>query len=244
MTDEPRLCAAGCDRIVIAPAVICTAHLRRTQQELDYLPTLLLELDVVLTRMARYVEQNGGGRTARSVDWSLIGTRYLDSLTPRELGRLDVAYARGASNALARIRALLIHWNGALTALGVAHVYDTDMPTLLGRLTQGVHLLVDHPDAGRLVTTLAAEVDEATKVVDAPQNRLRHRVGPCPEELAVEVGEYGAQRMEDCPGQVTATIPADDLIRPTMRCSYCRTTWLPEQWANVGDRILRKANAA
>jgi len=104
-------------------------------------------------------------------------------------------------------------------------------------------MLVNHADAGRLVTTLDAEVEEAMKVVDAPQNRLRMHVGACPEMLDVEL-QNDVHREEPCPGQVTATIPADDRVRPSMKCGYCKTTWLPEQWAHAGDRILRKATAA
>lgn len=62
--------------------------------------------------------------------------------------------------------------------------------------------------------------------VDAPANRLRVAVGPCPEV--------------DCLGLVTATVPARLDVPAVLRCDGCCAEWGTHQWARVGRRMMAR----
>lgn len=233
-------CAACCDRQVQHDQdVVCLPCLRLTRNRLRHLPGLVRQLEIALAKMSRFVEQNGGRAARAGLDWSVIGDRYLDSLDPAELGQLDVAYGRQAAHALRDIRTTLVPWTKLLH--DEQHV-PLPQDTLIGMAANlSVHLtkLAAHPIAHELVREIDLVVSNATATIDAPANRLRIHVGPCPEQ-AIDQGPTN----EPCPGQVTAIIPNDDAVRPTMACDACGTTWYPEQWNRAGERILQRQRLA
>jgi hypothetical protein len=76
---------------------------------------------------------------------------------------------------------------------------------------------------------------------DAPADKTKFPVGPCPELVDVS-GEDGDGQAW-CSGVVFAHIPAE-LDRPaSLRCKACGRVW-ERGWARVGERILRRMRTA
>jgi hypothetical protein len=95
--------------------------------------------------------------------------------------------------------------------------------------------LRDSDDAPVLVGDLRRLIEKIVKIIDLPENRTRIHAGPCIKEYT---DEYG--RLEYCPGQVEAIVPADESIPPVMRCRACKVEYPSGQWLRAGVLIERR----
>jgi hypothetical protein len=81
---------------------------------------------------------------------------------------------------------------------------------------------------------LVAEFRDLTKrilkVIDLAEFRTRIIAGPCPQQFGTEW----------CIGEVEAIIPADEAVRPILKCPTCKSEWPAEQWVRTGHRIQQR----
>jgi hypothetical protein len=166
---------------------------------------------------------NDGSRGSDSnLLWRRMGDRYLDSLKPEELRQIIVTLppARRAADALHAQRKLLFEWCGKLRYPDRLSV--TAMAEYLLAHFPRIHV---HPDAPDLVAQLQKLDAQVLRVIDSPINRMRIKVGICPEDK--------------CSGVVEAIVPHE--APPVIRCPACRKEWDSTQWTRLGARILRAA---
>lgn len=212
-------CSACADRKVQHDQdTICLSCLRKTRTRLQRLPGLIADLETSLAGMAVLAEKNDGGKSAETA----------------------LAYTEAAGDALRDIRQMLIGWCRLLHEEKRVPLPADRLTSMAAHLAANAEKLVAHPAAAEWVGEVEQTVRDATTVIDLPLNRLRVKVGPCPENQENEEGDY----LGPCPGKVTATIPTDEHIRPTMMCGYCETVWMPEQWNATGHKILQRQGQA
>lgn len=229
-----RTCAA-CSNPAQQGVEICKRCERRTVYHLADQVSHRAELEVALTRMVKMQAANDGGRsTPTSVAWAVMGPRYLDSIRSREIAEFIAKSppARKAADALHSQKALLVSWVRLLVDdnPGLPIPADT-IASLAGHLSHWMPLLRRHEVAGEFVAELQALVDDIMAVIDTPENRTKVHVGRC--ILTLEDGT-------PCVGEVWAIVPADIDKRPKLACRYCGHEWYGEQWATVGEKIMKR----
>lgn len=193
---------------------ICLPCLRLTRSRLHRLPGLIDDLETSLARMAVLVERSDGGKSAE----------------------IALAYTEAAGDSLRDIRQMLIGWNRLMHEELHVTLPKDSLIGMVAHLSVHAAKLVPHPAADEWVAEVRQTINDATTVIDLPINRLRIKVGPCPEDKESEDGDY----LGPCPGVVIATIPTDETVRPTMACTNCATIWYPEQWNATGHKILQR----
>jgi hypothetical protein len=213
-TGRPTCAACRDHKVQHDQDMICLPCLRQTRERLHRLPGLIEDLETSLAGMAVLAERNDGGKSAQTA----------------------LAYTEAAGDALREIRQMLIGWTRLLHEEKHVPLPADRLVSMVAHLSVHAGKLVTHPAADEWVGEVAETVRDATTVIDLPINRLRVRVGPCPENQENEDGDY----LGPCPGMVTAIIPTDQQTRPTMTCGYCKTVWYPEQWNSVGHKILQR----
>jgi hypothetical protein len=182
------------------------------------------ELMVALARQVRMNAPNNGGQgSALNLLWRRMGDRYLDSLKPEELRELVASLppARPAADALHAQRALLVAWCRKLPDLPERD----SVAAMAAHLRTHIDRLHVHPEAPELVVRLKRLEYRVMRVVDRPANRMRVKVGRCPEV--------------NCTGTVEAIVPHE--APPMIRCPSCQREWDSTQWTRLGARILRAA---
>ena len=211
------------------------------------MPELARELLTVMVKQTNYQAKSDGGRsTDPALAWAGVGDQFLTDhvIDGKPVPGLDkylqlnpiaTPYGKAAAASLREVRATLVSWTRLLTEeMGVA-LPRNSIGALSAHLRRHVHLLANHEAAGEFVTEVSKLVKRIMVVIDSPENRARFPVGPCAERL-----ESG----EPCPGQVHAIIPQDTEQRPVLLCGHCKRQWFTEQWAHVGDRMLKRKSAA
>lgn len=223
--------ALTCDACTgtVADARLCNACTNRLRHHLNDMPTHHDELTTAMTRQVRMVAPSDGGRgSAPSLDWSVMGDRWLDTLTPKDLRKINVPFQRSAAEALRSMRSTLVSWCRLLHEEHDAPYPHDTIDAMATHLERNMPTLRQHEAAGELYSEILSLVDDITKAIDTPAPHAPV-VGQCIELL---------EDKTPCPGEVKAFRPPE--VRPFLRCGYCRTEYLPEQWARIGDRIMRR----
>jgi hypothetical protein len=218
---------------------LCRACERKLKHNLADMEAHRRELLTALTRMVRMTAPNDGGRSTPNLAWSSMGDRYLESISEAEVARILATLPPAVKPAqeLHAQKSLLVSWARSFMQDNDRLPMPADtVASLSAHLASWLPYIRKHEAAGEFVAEVREQVRRIFTVIDTPANRTRITVGPCPETLAED--GHGEQ---ECPGQVVAIIPADEDIRPTMTCGYCKTEWAPEQWHRAGQRILKRA---
>jgi hypothetical protein len=198
------------------------------------------ELMTALTRMTRMQAPNDGGRaTNLALAWARMGDRFLESISGKELIQIlaTLPPARRAADALHSQRALLVAWCRDLAEVHGVALPPNTVAEMAGHLERHMPILRKHPAGGEFVTEVRSLVTKMLDAMDLPKTRSRIPVpGSCPVMLAVDDGN-----IRRCDGKIIAFIPATEDIRPVMECQDCQAQWFGEQWARVGELILRRS---
>lgn len=220
---------AACENPVHDHFVICSRCQSQTLYSLGDQEAHRAELETVLAKQTRYQPQSDGGRSADpALGWSQIGDQWLDDV---DLDQHPVTYGKAAADCLHAQRGLLVAWCRLLADDMQAPLPADTVSAMALHLIRWLPVLAKHEAGGELVAEIRALVARIYRVIDAPSERSRIHVGPCPND--------------DCPGQVMAVFPADPERESSMFCQACGSAWRPEQWHNVGPKILeRKVHAA
>lgn len=198
-------------------ATLCNTCTAALVADLQDVPDLAAELDVTLARQARFGERNGG--------------RSADKPLPYDVRASEAGWVlRNTLTGWARviIEEMAIPGPGRpIPAPNGANGYPrqgADIPTaqIATWLAGHVSALRTHPAAGEAAEEIHGAVDQARRAVDAPANRARIPIGPCPED--------------DCPGSIVAYIPHQADRPARMDCGQGHT-WDTIHWRSVARRI-------
>lgn len=96
-----------------------------------------------------------------------------------------------------------------------------------------------HDLAGELISDMAIGVSRATGMADLPRDRVRVKVGPCPERVVDDPMEPS----RPCGGTCWAHFPQKRDEHPWIDCDRCTAVWNSFQWRRLGRRI-EKARAS
>jgi hypothetical protein len=220
----------------VKDTVVCPRCTRVTSANLADMGEWFAELTTVMVKDTQYAEKSDGGKSVDpTIAWGKMGDQYLDQVSD-EIERNPIAtpYAKAAAACLHDLRSTLVSWSRLLHEERGIGLPRNTVPFMADHLRRNMNIIASHEAAGEFVAEMTNLVKRIIVVIDAPANRSKFAVGPCPERL-----ETGA-----CPGTVVAIIPADEQVRPTMRCGHCKFEWHAEQWSSVGERILKLKAAA
>lgn len=213
----------------VSDARLCNTDTNKLRYHLGDMTGHHDELTTAMTRQVRMVAMSDGGRAAAAnLDWSVMGDRWLDTLSPADLRKINVPFQRSAAETLRSMRSTLVSW---VRLLHEEHqvAYPQDTITAMSLLLEAnLPILRQHPAAGDFHLEITGLVGDIMRIIDTPAPHAPV-VGQCFELL---------EDKTPCPGEVKAFRPPD--VRPFLRCGYCRVEYLPEQWSTVGDRILRR----
>ena len=203
-------------------AFLCQQDTTKLRGTLEYAAWIAGELDVTLARQARFGERNGGKSADKPLPYDVRASEAAwvlrNTLTTwcrvmiDELGQdMPKTATPGESDGL----------TGA-PRYGRANQDVTTAEAALW-LSQRIGVLRTHPAAGEAADEIGQAVAQARRAIDQPANRARIPIGPCPEP--------------QCPGHLTAYIPAQPDRHPTITCGQGHT-WDTIHWRSIGRRVL------
>ena len=214
--------------------IICPRCQRVTASHLADVPEHVAELTTVMTKDTVYSERSDGGKSADpTIAWAGIGNRFLSDVAAEiEKNPIATPYAKSAAALLRELRATLVSWTRLLNEEQHIPLPDDTVEALAEHLRRNMSLLANHQAAGEFVREVSTLVPRITECIDAPKNRTTFLIpkpyNKCPERLPA--GDL-------CGGDLLATVPANEDIRPTVKCQHCRQEWFSDQWTRMGHRI-------
>lgn len=222
----------------VRDTIICGRCVNVTSHHLADMRMHAIELNNVMIKDINYSEKSDGGKSVdQTTMWQRMGNQFLTDVPKLvEDNAIATPYQKAAAALTRELKATLVSWTRLLwEERQIAMPSRDTIPALAGHLRDNMRIIAGHEAAGEFVAEITKLVKQIMVVIDAPANRARIPVGPCPDTL--ESGEH-------CPGQVTAIIPADEQVRPLMRCGHCKQEWYAESWASVGEKIIKRKAAA
>lgn len=199
-------------------ATLCNGCTAALVADLQAVPDLAAELDVTLARQARFGERNGGRSAEKPLPYDVRASEAGWVLRNTLTTWARVIVEEWGQNGAQR------HGDG-LTAPGRYPGTSQDVMTaeMALWLTGHINHIRTHPAAGEASEEIRGAVQQARDAVDAPANRARIPIGPCPEP--------------DCTGHLTAYIPAQPDRPAAMTCGQGHT-WDTLHWRSIGRRVL------
>lgn len=178
---------------------------------------------------------------------SELETEYLRQTRKAETIRrggfsFPILYEAQARRLLDRQLRLLKTWVSAVVErrsnLRVPH--GCTVPILGGWLAGNLSALRRNTKAAEILRDIRLLDQDIFTLIDLPATRTKVHVGPCPNSWPVE--ESGQTRLEHCPGQIDAYVPADETAPAYMRCDACAAQWPSRYWSDVGEDINARAS--
>ena len=134
-----------------------------------------------------------------------------------------------ASSVLTDVHAKLVGWCLLLRDEAGAGLPADSIHSMALHLLGWLDWLAKHQAVSEFVGEVAEVVGDIERAVDLPPVTSRVFVGACPE----------SPDKAPCPGELWARFPRDEANRPTITCTCCDAAYEPQQWARLGERVIR-----